>query len=891
MNFSYLNYGENFIDEIKKRELTEKTILVFSDYFFKNSYMKNREKNILVPEPTYLTLEEFQKKIFKTKRMILTEAKRPLTLFSVLDDELKELLKIESYYDIIDFADAFFKYYKELNLNLVDKLTGLQDWQEEFIGKYEKLKKKYDKYLLENELIPSDWIECKELYNTFEIEKFERIVFIDIPYFTPLMRESIKKLSKDYEIEIMVQAPKSDYNEELLKLEKVSLIKDEKDINIKIYENPDDMTEVLNLLATLNGSTKQGKRDLFSPQPERNNLHKIFPKYFISQKLKTLDDTLLYKFMKIENTLLLSLEPKKRMGIPCEELRKAIDSEIYRKVYNIDDDILYVFKKIFEEEYKYLDLEIFESKELDFFFKEDIDKINLNRAYKIFSRIYENLEEIKDYTTVSEFIDYIKRLGFNNFEEVNYVDILEKMQEAIGNIKSSEILCGNRGFKRLFKNDIGANLYTLLIKYMEGIEIREVERELDEAVAMIKNMSDVRLRAIELKNYTTYLIDITSKNLPGSFDDNLNFTENQRLENNLMTFEEKKILSKYRFIQGIFNSKRVVIFTKHSSEVERSVFLDELMIEYNLSIEENNPLSKESMFELLYSNLHSENYDEDEKEKDENKNINFFNLNKKMDDFKDNKLVVGAYDIINLNDCEYRFFLDKIADIHEESEENYGVSLRLLGIIVHKIFEKVSEKVYSKIREENNFSIDEDELDKLINLVLYENQMKIPTYANLYFRYVLFPRIKENVFKFYSSIEKEIDGKGVKIFWGEKGKSKKLEGIEGDLDVVVSLRADLIVETESGDKIIVDYKTGGKKSEQLDIYSIIMYGDENIAKKIIYNAIEGSFEPIENVKITKEGLTEIFNNFINNKTYVRARKNSSCIYCEYKNICKREEIL
>lgn len=111
MKFTYINYGDNIMRKLKSNG---ETIIVFCDYFLKNFYLKNREKNIFVPEGKYFTLDEFQKKIFVTEKMILTEAKRPLTLYRVLNRELKEKLKIQNYYDIIDFADLFFKHYKEL---------------------------------------------------------------------------------------------------------------------------------------------------------------------------------------------------------------------------------------------------------------------------------------------------------------------------------------------------------------------------------------------------------------------------------------------------------------------------------------------------------------------------------------------------------------------------------------------------------------------------------------------------------------------------------------------------------------------------------------------------------------------------------------------------------
>lgn len=887
MNFTYLDYGQNFIDKIKEKKLTENTIIVFSDYFFKNTYMKNREKNILTPEPMYLTIEEFQKKIFQTSKMVLTEAKRPLTLYRIFDNQIKEKLGIENYYDIIDFADLFFKYYRELNLNLVKEPINLQEWQKESIERYEILKDRYDEFLEENEFIPSDWVENMDNFTIDEISDFKEILFVDIPYFTPLMRETIKKLSINYKIEIMVQIPENDYNEELLKVDKVSLVKDKKDINIKIYENPDEMSEILNLICGIKTRDNKIKKELFSPLPERNNYHKILPKYFITQQLHILEDTNLYKFMSLENNLLLSKEPRKRYGIPCEELRLAIDNDIFQKVYGIDEDVFEGFKRIFEQEYAYLDLEVFESLELEYFFPEEKDKVILRKAEEVFRKIYLTLKEIESYTTVSEFVEHIKNLGFENFRENRYVDIIEKFYEAVDNIKSSEKLCGKNGFKALFQRDLGVNLYTLLIKYMEGIEIKEVERDLDEAIAIVKNMSDVRLNNYGAGNFITYFIDIDTSSLPGNLKDSLNFTENQRIENSFMTFEEKKTIIKYRFIQGLFNSKRSVIFTKQNSnkDIDRSIFLDEVMIEYDLCVEQNNFLSNEEISTMLYDSLHYEdNIICEEKDK---KNLE---LKKSLTDFDDNKLVLGAYDIINLKDCEYKFYLDKLSKIAPEDKASYGTSLRLLGIIVHKIFEKVSNEMYMKIKNHGDFNVDDEYLSGVINYILRENNMKIPTYLDLYFKEVLFPKIKSNVVDFYYKIEKEIGGKAIKLFWGEKGRTEKFDFPNENLDIFVTGRADLVMETTEGTKYIIDYKTGGRRVEQLDIYSIIMYGDESSAKKIIYNAITGEYENIEKIQITKDGLIELFNDFIERKVYARATKKGSCTNCTYKNICRREAL-
>ena len=594
--------------------------------------------------------------------------------------------------------------------------------------------------------------------------------------------------------------------------------------------------------------------------------------------------------MKIQNELLLSLEPKKRYGISSEELKKALSNEIFRKIYNIDSEAVKKFQKIFDDEYRYIDEKIFEN--IGYLFKtdektdeevlEDIKEIS-----NIFREIYSDLKEISTYTTVSEFVENIKKIGFEKFREENYLDIVEKFYQAVDNIKSSERLCGKNGFKSLFETGTGANLYTLLIKYMEGVEIKEVEREGDKVLGIIKNISEARLNNFDMKNSETYFIDIDSSSIPGNLKDNLNFTEIQREKNNFMTFEDKRNIIKYRFIQGIFNSRNCVIFTRKDvdGEKESSPFLDELMMKYNLSPEKINPLSKDDIFEILRKNLLKE-----ENQILENLSEDYFILEKSSSDFKDNKMVLGTYDLIDLEKCQYRYFLKSRAEIFGESDDIYGTSLRFLGIVVHKIFEKVTDKIYMNIKRYNNFYVDKEYVNEIVDGILLENKMKIPVYLDLFFQEIMFPKIKENIFKFYREIEKELAGKKIKIFWSEKGKTENVSFLSDKMDIFITGRADLVIETEDDEKYIVDYKTGGKKGEQLDIYSIIMYGDENAAHKIIYNAVQGEYEKLTKTDITKEKLMEEFENFIEGSEYRRAEKKSACTLCEYKNICRREGI-
>ena len=96
--------------------------------------------------------------------------------------------------------------------------------------------------------------------------------------------------------------------------------------------------------------------------------------------------------------------------------------------------------------------------------------------------------------------------------------------------------------------------------------------------------------------------------------------------------------------------------------------------------------------------------------------------------------------------------------------------------------------------------------------------------------------------------------------------------------------------TTEKENFIIDYKTGSSTDGQLDIYSIILCGDSEGAKKNIYNVVKGELKSPEEKKdkITKEQLNEIFKKFVEDENF--ERKEKSCGNCEYKNICRKDVI-
>lgn len=875
MEIKYFQYQDNFLKKLKS---DERTIMVFSDYSLKNTYMKNREKNILKPEGRLLTLDEFNKFIFKTNKMLLTDAKRPLTFYKVLDKEIKKELNINNYYDIIDLADLFFKYYKEKNLSLTENIVNLQKWQGDYINRFDRIKYKYDEFLEENNYLPSDWLENYDNFNDDFLKFYNNIIFVDIFDFSNLHKRIIREIEEKINIELYLQCDKEDYNEELLKLEKVSL-KGIKNIQVQVYETNEDLEEMLNLIYL----HKEGENpfDIFSPNPEMNNFHKILPKYFKSQKLKVLDDTKLYRFMDKQCDLLNSVEYKKEKGINVEFLVQCLNDETFCEIYKIDKNILKYYKLLIENEYRYLNPNTIEEDNIGWIIKKyNFEREEVEAFREGFNKIYNDLRNLSNYTSIDEFYNYLKEIGLDKFEETNYKDFIDKFYEVLGNIKSSERLCGPLGFKSLFKENIGASIYKLLIKYLEGIEIREVDREKSEkTVGLIKNIEDARL------NYgrDSYFIDITNDKLPGNIKDSFIFTQSQREENNFVILDEKINIIKQRFVQGVFNSRESIIFTKKNEEtgLEKSMFLEELILENNLEIEKKN-LSEENINKIIEKSLYEK--------RDFNVLRRENEIEKDFKNLKDNQISLGAYDVIMLSSCEYKYFLNKIMKLEKEDEISYGTSLRLLGTTVHKIFEQVGIIMRDQIEKRADFKVQEKILDKYIKMAKESDKMKVPVYVDIYLNKIIYPAIKNSIFEFYRSLEKRFKNKEIKSFYSEKEKIYKSDysNLKEYPEILIKGRIDLAIETNKGNTL-VDYKTGGRQDGQLDIYSIIMYGALEETEKIMYNVFKME-EIVERKNIfTKESLNELFLEFVKTKNYKRTHKKSLCNNCDYAKICRREE--
>lgn len=821
---------------------------------------------------TLLKIEEFYSKVFTTEKIILKEAKRMLTLFSSLSSETKKKLGMENYYDFISLADQFFKFYKEKNSSLAEEYNHLEEWQIERVGKFQMMKREYETYLKDRDFIPSDWIKSSENLDLSFIKNFKKLIVIDQISFSKLEIEALKKISNFCKIEIVLQCQEGDFDEENFRLKKLTLPpKDKRDISI--FRTNDEIEDGINLLLEFQKENSEKNNDVYSPDPKDSMLSKLLPKYFQNSILKTLDSTELYNFLKGLYELLATSQPELKKALSLATLEKFLASKGFCGNYGVGEEDIKMFYEMLRDDFKYFNPDTLEL----FNFKNYRD----SNLATILLNIYGDISAISNFREVDHFIGFIKNnIHIEGIIEENFIDLMDKFFEALELAKSSEELYGEKGLKYLFPDNPALGIFNLIIKYMNNIELKEIEKEDFQPAALIKPLA----LAKENQNRITYFIGITDAVLPGKSNNNSFFTEEQKERNGLPTLEEEKLIMKYRFFQGVFSSRKAKIFftANENKGIKISPFLEELIISYDLQIG-TPPANSEISFKIIENSLTSQRLSLSPME-------DTVFLPKENSDFSDGKIGIGAYGYDNLESCFFRFYLENIISLSPISEAyERNITAKFLGTYVHNALETIARNRYLTILKNNDFSLDREYVENVLLETFRDNRFKIPLHLDIYFKEILIENIIDNILNFYLTLEKKYSDKKINRFQAEKSSNERTPIFKDKIEITLNGRVDLLIEGEEF-KTIIDYKTGKKNDKQLDFYSIMMYGSEAAAEKSIFNVLSGKTDwyACEKPALTREELLATLKKFTDSQSYTLAEKKSECIYCIFENICRRE---
>jgi len=507
-----------------------------------------------------------------------------------------------------------------------------------------------------------------------------------------------------------------------------------------------------------------------------------------------------------------------------------------------------------------------------------------------------------DALTLSEkLISILKYMG--TFKRDDIPDDFDPMySEAI--FRSYTLI--NRIHDLISTSVIDVNLYTfqkLLNKALTNATIPFS----GEPVKGLQIMGMLETRNLDFKNIL--MLSVNEGKLPSSSNDISFIPYNLRKGFGLTTVEHKNSIFSYYFFRILQRAENISLMyntsTEGTSKGEMSRFMLQLLVETDLDI---NRFNLNSNIEL------PQPFD--------------ISINKttEITDFIKNEISTLSPTAINSYlDCSLKFYFKYIAKLKKKDE----VSEDIDGSVIGNIFHHSAQAIYGKMIEKNNGVIESDvlnswiknksEIEKIVDYYfqkdyfLTETADKAPEYngQQLIIRNLLINFIK-------SLIQTDKKTAPITIIGLEKPVYKEIS-VESNEDLVKLKIGGIIdrVDFTNGKTRVIDYKTGSKSKEKLNIeelflssktrlshhFQIIFYSyilkqttkHDNIEPNIFYLASIFAENNTPVISVTENDI-EKFENLLldsvkdlldNNKPFQQTTVTDRCKWCDYKKICRR----
>lgn len=855
MKFNYYSLQENLLEKIVPNN---ETIYILDSFSDKSIFEKQYEKEIFSKNPLFLTWSEFKEKLFLTDRFMLKEEKRTLLLYKAIPQELKEKLNMKTYYDFIDYGENLLKFLKELNAYKINDLGKLEVWQQKSFDIIKIIYENFYKLLKEYNYIVPELLENMEYFNTHFFIGYKNIEFINIFSFTEIEKDMLKELNKSFDLSFNLKMDKASFDESNLEFLGLSFDKN-MEFPVEIFEVKDKFETMINLVENI---SKDSEYKIYSCDFDNNKINEFISENFIKKtENPKFEESKLYKFLELIGKLLEAKEiinGKKVYKI--QEFFLVLENKEFCRYFKISNFLVKKLEELFlKDEYKYVSLEIIESH-----YKKPENTSGILVLFDFLESIY-LLKSLKEFTSfLSNSFDY------KAFQEEKYSNLFDKYFEALTEIESNEMLKIDFDFKEIFdKNSLTESLFKLILKYLKAKPIDYLL--LKSSTCSLENFAE----KIYLESNKAIIIDISNETYPQKPKAQFLLNNKQKKNLGLPNVEKDKELMRYNFFCRLSTFENTKIYSIKNSEqnIDSSSFVDELILNYRIEKKEAKYNSKD-LSPLVKKLFNSELYIKSEYiEKDylPKNNIELGETYK-----------FGAYAYNDSQKCLYQFFLGSINKLDFINRDiDYDFENRTMGIIIHSLYEKVFSEYQENIKN-GNFIISKSKVHEIFERIYKDNLYKIPKELTQYFLEILMPHYEESVISFFYELSKELYGSKIESFIEEKNKEEIL--INDEIDLGIRGRADLVIESDRN-KYIIDIKTGGSISSQLNFYELLYFGEGDTAKKYIYNAWNKKLEE-KKESLSMDEFKVTLREFLDKDKYYRAEKKGACRNCKYQNICR-----
>ena len=553
MKISYKGIGSDLKNILfKEFEKNENTLFVFenSASFFeiKREFLQNEEiqqKLGIFQNFKMMNSYDFYENVFVTDKIVVKEEKQVVLFYNALTEKLKRDMKVNNYYDIIDVAYNYYNLFAELQEYKIDlEKIELEKWQAETFGTLVEIDNEMKKVVQQKGLILPYMLRNVENISDNFLNKFSKICFVNKVKITPFEKELIGEIeNREIAVENILQLSENDFNEEKLKIkESFSLpareIFESKNINVEIHEFSSKFGELLGLVKKLEQVEKDSKKASKKNEDAREN-YRIFEAEENSEEAKsdyqllkqkkissnleiTMKDTKIYKILNLIYNLLDNLreidrkDKEKLFLFRTKDFYDAYKSNDLLNIFNLKESYQ-IFQDLVSKDYKYISRE-----ELERINQEDLKKLEKETQKAKFKEIYnqrmtaiskiiefvKELEKIYEYTTLTEYSDYLEKIYLNNERKVKEdKNVKDKYFEALSEMLVLEDFSFDNLWDKFFSQNISANLLKLFLKYLDkksiGLNLEDsAEEDLENrfAINSFENISETTKENIIILN-------------------------------------------------------------------------------------------------------------------------------------------------------------------------------------------------------------------------------------------------------------------------------------------------------------------------------------------------------------------------------------------------------
>jgi len=809
----------------------------------------------------FYSMEELRSALILPKQPLLTDEKRLLCLFMVMEESERESFHIYNYGDIVDWGKSFFDFFEELceeciALSDLEEMANsgafpMQEWQEIYLQKILNIRSNYQKYI--NALGFSDTIFYLNADNISVPWQNCDIYYINQYYYSGLEKQQIKALEDSgNRVTIITHGLETESNGENWKIKDFNLqeswnsLKKKPSIEIRETDNETQMA-----LSFLSWNLEQDCHNcaiIDSTFHLKSYSHYFPEEHFAKPDSYSFCEGTIYKMLSAIATGLKATKDTNGY-LPIKILANYISEDWFCHYFyaeqgnlKLDDYISQLRLELgflINWDYLYVDYALFLTADLPTLKSLVWEYYNLINA---FSKV-QNLKEL------CNLIDSPNCLQLNNLLEDNeklYTDILPVFWERMANFMAIENLGLVNSWKQIFAEDsIGLNLLDLLLNFLTTGKISYQRNEALTPEWEISNLLDARNRSFS----TVAFFQMIEGIIPSSPTPVWLFNESQRAKLGLKTFNDIRNWERYYFCRLLLCSERAICFSYINQErdISSSSFLGEL--EELLKNEELDLFKKRK---ILVSLPDVYNWELVNKTIPELEDQEICNINKDLtEDFfiipsdpiadfpMDNQINFSASALIQFLKNPFLWFVEnksKLSIQNWEAEET--ISYKLFGNIMHTYFSTTLGKLKG-IHEshtilETLFGNSKKLEEQLKNVIASEKMIyQIPkNYNAVFLGEILAKKLSESLFFFYQDwLKKQVEGRKFILIPEEdkisraEMKHKQLGKVNwGNKEYIIGIRgkADLRIEMENK-ALIVDFKTGSHDYRQLCIYEWYYY--------------------------------------------------------------------